>query len=47
MTKHKNLKKQIISHLEDLIDRKAVQDTNYKKGKRFEKIVQELSIGSH
>lgn len=38
------LYEKIISYIEDYIDRKAVRDTEFKKGKKFEVIAKKLGI---
>lgn len=40
----KDLFEKIVSYIEDYIDRKAVEETNFKKGKDFEKIAKELGV---
>lgn len=40
----KDLYEKIVSFMEDSIDKKAVIETNFKKGKDFEKIAKELNI---
>lgn len=38
------LYEKIISYLEDLVDKKAVKETNFKKGKDFEKVAKKLGV---
>ncbi len=38
------LYEKIISYLEDFVDTKAVKNTNFKKGKDFEKVAKQLGI---
>jgi len=40
----KDLYEKIVSYIEDLIDKKAVEETDFKGGKDFEKIAKELNI---
>ena len=40
----KDLYEKIVSFIEDSIDKKAVEETDFKKGKDFEKIAKELNI---
>lgn len=40
----KDLYEKIVSFIEDSIDRKAVEDADFKKGKDFEKVAKELNI---
>jgi len=40
----KDLYEKIVSFIEDNIDRRAVEKTDFKKGKNFEKIAKELNI---
>lgn len=40
----KDLYEKIVSFMEDSIDKKAVEETDFKKGKDFEKIAKELNI---
>lgn len=40
----KDLYEKIVSFIEDNIDRRAVEKTDFKKGKDFEKIAKELNI---
>lgn len=38
------LYEKIIAYLEDFVDTKAVKETNFKKGKDFEKVAKKLGI---
>jgi len=40
----KDFFEKLLSYIEDYIDKKAVSETNFKKGKDFEKIAQDLNI---
>ena len=40
----KDLYEKIVSFIEDSIDRRAVETTDFKKGKDFEKVAKELNI---
>ena len=40
----KDLYEKIVSYIEDFIDKKAVEETDFKKGKDFEKIAKKLNI---
>jgi len=40
----KDLYEKLVSYLEDLIDKKAVEETNFEKGKDFEKVVKKLNL---
>ncbi len=40
----KDLYEKIVSFMEDFIDRKAIDETDFKKGKDFEKVAKELNI---
>lgn len=40
----KELYEKIVSYIEDFIDRRAVETTNFKKGRDFEKVAKELGI---
>lgn len=40
----KDLYEKIVSFMEDSIDKKAAEETDFKKGKDFEKIAKELNI---
>jgi hypothetical protein len=40
----KDLYEKIVSYIEDNIDRRAVEITDFKKGKSFEKVAKELNI---
>ena len=40
----KDLYEKIVSYIEDFIDRKAVEETDFKKGKDFEKVAKSLQI---
>lgn len=40
----KELFEKIVASLEDFVDKKAVKETNFKKGRDFEKVAQELNI---
>ena len=40
----KDLYEKIVSFIEDNIDRRAVETTNFKKGKNFEKVAEELNV---
>lgn len=40
----KDLYEKIVSYIEDFIDKKAVEEADFKKGKDFEKIAKKLNI---
>ncbi len=40
----KDLYEKIVSYIEDFIDRKAVEETDFKKGKDFETVAKGLQI---
>lgn len=40
----KDLFEKIISHMEDYLDKKAVRDTDFRKGRKFEEIAADLGI---
>jgi len=40
----KDLYEKLFTYLEDLIDKKAVEETNFEKGEDFEKVVEELNL---
>jgi len=40
----KDLYEKIVAFIEDNIDRKVVEETDFKKGKDFEKVAEELNI---
>ena len=40
----KDLYEKLVSSLEDLIDKKAVEETDFEKGKDFEKVAQKLNL---
>lgn len=40
----KDLYEKIVSYIEDFIDRRAVEKTNFRKGRRFEEMAEELGI---
>ena len=40
----KDLYEKILSYIEDYIDKKAVEDTDFKKGKDFRAVAEELGI---
>ena len=40
----KDLYEKLVSYIENYIDRKAVQETDFSKGKDFEKVAEELDI---
>lgn len=40
----KDLYEKLIAYVEDYIDKKAISETDYKKGKDFEKIAKSLGI---
>jgi len=40
----KELYEKIVSYIEGLVDTKAVEEINFKKGKDFEKVVKELDL---
>lgn len=40
----KDLYEKIVSYIEDFIDRKAVEETDFKKGKDFETVAKNLQI---
>lgn len=40
----RNLYEKLIAYIEDYIDREAVKNTDFKKGKNFEKVASELRI---
>lgn len=40
----KDLFEKIVSYIEDYIDRKAVKDTDFRKGRDFEEVVKEANL---
>ena len=40
----KDLYEKIVSYIENFIDRRAVVQTDFKKGRRFEEVAEELGI---
>jgi len=40
----KDLYEKLVSYLEDLIDKKAVEETDFEKGEDFEKVAQKLNL---
>jgi len=40
----KDLYEKIVSYIEDVIDKKAVEETDFKKGKDFEVIAKKLNL---
>lgn len=40
----KDLYEKIVSYIEGLVDNKAVKETNFNKGKDFDKVVKELGL---
>lgn len=40
----KDLFEKVLAYLEDYIDKKAVRETDFKKGKDFEKVAKELGL---
>jgi prevent-host-death family protein len=40
----KDLYEKLVSYIENYIDRKAVEETDFAKGKDFEKVAEELDI---
>lgn len=40
----KSLFEKIVAYIEDYIDKKAVQETDFSKGKDFEKVAKDLGI---
>ncbi len=40
----KNLYDKLLSYIEDYIDKEAIKNTDYKKGRNFDKVAEELGI---
>ena len=40
----KDIFEKLVSQLEDEVDRKAVKETNFSKGKKFEELAEQLGI---
>lgn len=40
----RELYEKIVSYIEDFVDRQAIKDTNFSKGRDFEDIASELSV---
>lgn len=40
----KDLYEKIVSYIENMVDKKAVEDTDFKKGKDFEEVAKKLNL---
>lgn len=40
----KNLYEKIVLYVEDIFDRKAIEETNFKKGRDFEAVARDLNL---